>query len=564
MRFPSIRLATSLLFSCGALAMAAVPGCAAEAEGEDVAQGEGELVSPAALARVPVVERGRFRGEGRTTGTQDGTGLASYRFNAFGSAKVTIAVRAKDAAFAPTVVVAGPIPGKENVPVVQRRGTKQGGVELDVTLPEPGAYRILVGTTSALGGRRGEPGTFDVAFTCKAGCTLPEVTLRDVLAALVADVGKSSVEAGLRELLAAHVTDADLRARLSSQLLGAANGAVDPNAAVPVVPMSVVGVAQGLFEHAPSGDAPRRVDERLDVELADLGKDCKVTRAVTKEISSALPGLAIAEVPDYSIDDCALARLEGLAAALNALSLDNGSVVRDGAERYTTVADLSRALVRQGHTLVVDNARYYADFLGLSYKGATVRAPVWVDTGIPLPNGGTLRTPAPHAHHNVYVSGPRFDGQLKFFMGVDGGTSFRVQSNVPRQWSGGRVEYAVSSADAIDDVILLLSTAGELRKKWHSAGASLPMQGYGRLGVCTDSTAVLEHRLRGTVTLFPLAHPPSDARGDAIDAALAALPSDLDGFERADALRRIDKTIPFANVDDVPFPAFVSAWKSLR
>ena len=81
--------------------------------------------------------------------------------------------------------------------------------------------------------------------------------------------------------------------------------------------------------------------------------------------------------------------------------------MRDGAATYTTAADLVSALMKSGHHVTVDNARYYADFLGLNYKGASVRAPVWMDTGIALPGGGTLKTPAPHAHHNFYVSGPR-------------------------------------------------------------------------------------------------------------------------------------------------------------
>jgi hypothetical protein len=248
---------------------------------------------------------------------------------------------------------------------------------------------------------------------------------------------------------------------------------------------------------------------------------------------------------------------------LNGLAMDNGSAVVDGDKRYTTIDDAVRALVASGHRIQIDNARYFADFLGLAYNGATVRAPVWVDTQIPLPDGGTLKMPAPHAHHNIYVSGPLVNAHLKFYMGIDNGTAFRVQSNITRHWSGGNPVYTYDSNADADKVVKLLSLGGALRKKWMAAGADKPALGYGTIGVCTDSTAIVEYAMEGTVTLFPLAHPKSDAAADDIDAILAKLPSDVDGFDPASALARIKSTMPFASLDDVPFKPFVASMKKL-
>jgi hypothetical protein len=570
----------SLLFSSSALALAALAlsACALPGSGDggDEATGAAEAQTVADLSHARSLEVTRFRHAGHASGEQDGASVASYRFNGFGATKVSIEVTPRDAAFAPTIVLAGPIPGDETKVVVQKRGTRAGGVKLEATLDARGAYRLLVGTQAAFAGREGDAGAYDVDFRCLANCDLPEVTLGGVLRDLEATQGDAAVKAGLTDLATAHITDPDLRAKILGQLqqllAGAAAGgpgSID-DAPMPAVPMSLLGVAQGLFEQAPGASpsaAAAPAPAKLDVELSEIGAGCEVSRGgPAKDISPRLPGLSVSDVPDYTYDDCALARIEGLAAALNALSLGDGSVVRDGDARYTTVAELARALVDQGHTITIDNSRYYADFLGLNYKGASVRASVWIDTGLALPSGDTLKIPAPHAHHNVYVRGPRFDGQLKFYMGVDAGTSFRVQSSIPRAWSGGRVVYTLDTTTREDDVLRVLAAAGDLRKKWQAEGASMPMTGYGRLGVCTDSTAVLEYTLQKTVSLFPLVHPKRDpaAATDAIDAALAALPSDSSGFDREDALRRIGQTIPFASPDDVPFAAFRAEWAQLR
>jgi hypothetical protein len=276
-----------------------------------------------------------------------------------------------------------------------------------------------------------------------------------------------------------------------------------------------------------------------------------------------LPGLQEGDFADYTYDDCSLARAEAFANVLNGLAMDNGSVVKDGDKTYSSVEDAMKGLIASGHRIRIDNARYFADFLGLAYNGASVRAPVWVDTQIPLPDGGTLKMPAPHAHHNIYVSGPAVNAHLKFYMGVDNGTAFRVQANIMRHWSGGHPVYTYDSNDDGNKVIKLLSLGGALRKKWMTAGADKPALGYGTIGVCTDSTAILEYAMEGTVTLFPLAHPKSTDAADDIDGILSKLPADVEGFDPKEGLARIKSSLPFATLDEVPFGAFVSQMKQL-
>lgn len=505
------------------------------------------------VSKAKVVEAGRFVKEGHAERALEASSVTSLRMNGFGKTRIQVTARSADGSFAPVLAVEGPIPGKPKV-VASKIGRKATGATLDVVLEERGAYRILVGTSSSFKGKAGAAGGVVVDAKCVENCALPEIPLADVLADLKSKVGAETLERALDAHLAQSVQDPDLRAKIAGGVHQAVAGGADVST-LPIVPMSALGAAQVIFDHAPSkGEKP--AEGPSVVSLDDVKKDCKVERSALSPVNAALPGLEYGEPADYSYDDCSLARLEGLARALNSVSLGNGGALVDGDARYESVDAVVRMLVESGHRVVVDNSRYYADFLGLNYQGKTIMAPVWVDTGITIPGGGTLRIPAPHAHHNVFVDGPVFRGQLKFYLGAfGGGTAFRAQSNLTRHWSGGRAQYTYDSAKDAEKVVKILSLAGGLRKKWQAEGRSLPNDGYGTLGVCTDSTAVLEQAMEGKVTLFPLAHPKVETPKDDLDRVLQKLPSDLAGFEPGDATRRIRSSIPFDTLEEVPFPA---------
>lgn len=505
------------------------------------------------VSKAKVVEAGRFVKAGHAERTLEASSVTSLRMNGFGKTRIQVTAKSADGSFAPVIAIEGPVPGRAKV-VASKVGRKASGASLDVVLEERGAYRILVGTSSSFKGKAGAAGGVVVDAKCLANCDLPEIPLADVVADLKAKVGPEALERALDAHLAQSVQDPELRARISAGVHQAVSGGGDVSA-LPVVPMSALGAAQVIFDRAPSQGA-RPAEGPSVVSLDDVKKGCAVTREKLAPVNPSLPGLETGEPADYSYDDCSLARLEGLARVLNAVSLGNGGALVDGAARYESVDAVVRMLIESGHHVVVDNSRYYADFLGLSYEGKTVMAPVWVDTGIAIPGGGTLRVPAPHAHHNVFVDGPVFRGQLKFYLGAfGGGTAFRAQSNLTRHWSGGRAQYTYDSATDADKVVKVLSLAGDLRKKWQAEGRSLPNDGYGTLGVCTDSTAVLEQAMEGKVTLFPLAHPKVTTPRDDLDRVLQKIPSDLAGFEPGDATRRIRTSLPFDSLEEVPFPA---------
>ncbi|MCK6575088.1 hypothetical protein L6V77_28800 [Myxococcota bacterium] len=496
----------------------------------------------------------------------------AWRVRGYAGMVLRLDVRAPDGVVDPYVAVDGPLPGGAGRPVAY---ADDGGAPstrdaaLEVAFPETGAYRIQLGDAAHFfgGGGGAGAGRLTLTATCLSGCTPREWSLNEVLADVEAKVGREQLRAMVSQGIAALFPDAETAASIQAQADAALAGDAAGGAplalpeAFPIVPIAAIGTAQALLER-PGAPVPAPGAVTFDLG-ALLTEDCRPARSSLKPLHPSLPDLQTGSAPDYTFDDCLLQRAQDFANVLNNLSLENGSAVVSGATRYETVEDVFTALIDGGHHIVVQNNRYFADFLGLSYKGEPVEAPVWLDTGIPLTTGGTFPLPAPHTHHTIIVSGPVVNATIMYYMGVSGGVSFRAVEGARPAWSGERTLYTYDSAVDPDAVVRLMVAAADLRRKWTTAGAGLPALGYGQLGVCNDSTAVLEHMAQGSVTIFPLAHPASDATqgadGDAIDRALAALPSDLAGFDPTEAAARIRTTLPFADAASLPFPGLAAA-----
>ena len=508
--------------------------------------------------------------QGRVSATEQGAELSGrlleWRFPAYAATRVRVTVTSPDGDVDPYVAIAGPVPNDPDTVVGFNDDAAPGTVDatLELTLPAPGAYRLVVGAS----GEAPAGGRVTVKYECLSGCDAPELTLAELLAALRADVGEDKLRDVLSQAIPALFPDPDTAAAISAQVDGALSG-LAPSVPFPVLPLSAIGSAQALLEGP--GEAvppPAPVTFQLDALLTEA---CHPERSALKPVSDLLPGLQTGGPPDYTIDDCALQRAQEFANVLNNLALDNGSSVTSGATTYASVEDVFSALIQAGHHVTITNDRFFADFLGLYYKGASVAAPVWIDTGIPLSGGqpgaepqanDTFVMPAPHSHHTIDVRGPLVNATLMFYMGVSGGVSFRAVSAPRPHWTGGRTLYTYDSAVNPDAVIQLMVTAARLRKQWTAEGQGLKALGYGQIGVCNDSTAVLEASAEQTVTIFPLAHPASDRTDPPktdIDRLLAGLPSDLAGFDPADAARRIRSTLAFDPPGTLPFAGMADA-----
>lgn len=559
------------------LASLAACGGSDETGGPDPSNGPGdgkETLDPTLGGKAdqdtpPVVEAGRFLEDGVRTGTFDGTSMPAFRIASFGDTKVRVSLEGASDTFDPVLVVDGPFPGSnpEIVAYNDDAGADTMNSSLEVTLTEKGAYRLVVGSYAAFQGLAPESGEYRLTFTCLENCTMPQMSLTSFVEQLRAEHGDELIDKILLERTPGLFEDPEVAAAVKAQAESFLAGAGTTDA-FPVIPLAALPAAQGFMEMAVEADAtepPSAVTFDLD-EL--LHEACSPDRGAAETLVPEIPELQRGYASDYRFDDCALLHTQQLAEVLNNLSLDNGSAVVAGGERYETVESAIRALVEAGHTIEARNNRYYANFLGLVYEGTTVAAPLWIDTGIPLPEGGTMVVPASHAHYHFVIEGPLLNGELMFYMGIPGGTAFRAHHTHRPSWSGERTILSRNSDQDLETVVQLFVTAGKLRKKWLAEGAGLPAQGYGKLGVCLDSTAVLEVATENTVSLFPLLHPAVDSPADEIDSLLAALPSDVAGTGNDTALDRLLASQPFdpskgVDLEAMPFPTLKAELEAL-
>jgi hypothetical protein len=389
-------------------------------------------------------------------------------------------------------------------------------------------------------------------------------SLDDVIQSLVAANGASTVSSGLYSLVASVISDPTAQQQIDSEIDARIAG--QTSGPFPVIPFSILGNVLTLLDEFDSSSAPAAASAPVMFNLDPSGSTCTPAFPTLSPINAQLPGLSEGNIPNTTADPCALSQLQAFVTALNGMAMNDGSTVTDGANTYSTVADTIADLLAT-HTVTVEANRYYADFLGLYYNGVSVAAPVWVDYGIPLPAGGTLVLPVPHSGYSIQFAGPQLNGTVEFYMGVTDGTAFRAYVAAPRAaWQGGRAQYTYNSGTDNAKIVQVMQTASDLRFKWITAALAqnLPIEGYGTLGVCMDSAAVIEYDVEGTITLFPLAHPSPTSINDYIDAILSNLPSDLQGFNDADAIARIGTSTPMAgSALEGLFPLAASSLTSL-
>lgn len=533
--------------------------CAALATGCDDGGSTGESPAPAgkdttapdfsgkADGSLNVRHLGQLSGSETRTIALDGDPV-SFRFRTFPGTKVRIDLRSPDGDLDPMLSVLGPIPDATGeLAAFNDDGTADSfDSSLEVTADGFGAFEVVAGTYGIHKLGQKTAGKLELDFTCIEGCSQPQIPL----SALLESVDPATLQVMLQDAVPALFSDSATAAVVLEQASAyVAGGAEGP---FPVAPIAALGTTQALFEAPAEQVAP---PEPVTFDLQELlTRGCNPERANIAPLHPSLPAELTRGWPtDWSLDDCALQRSQDFATVLNNLALDNGSKVVSGNVSYESVEDVFVALVDSGHHVVVENNRYLANFLGLNYNGASVIAPVWLDTGIPT-SEGTLKIPAPHTHTTIHVTGPLVNSTLMYYMGTSGGTSWRVQgASLRPDWAGERTLYTYDSVDQADEIVQMMATAARLRKLWVERGQGLPVNGYGALGVCNDSTAVIEYSVEETVTIFPLAHPPVEGTPEnVIDDLLSKLPSDTQGYEPGDAIERILLSMP-AVEDEVPF-----------
>ncbi len=209
-----------------------------------------------------------------------------------------------------------------------------------------------------------------------------------------------------------------------------------------------------------------------------------------------------------------------------------------GGHTAHTPEELIAALQATGVTIAVHDARYFANFGHLHYKGADVMMPFWVNTQLAVPGTGgffhaarPLLVPVSHAEYEWEIRGSRFNADVSHYFGVDGKAEWRTMDTLDQGWVLKRYAHTYNGAQALEVTRLVgLFTLAYMHQ--HALRPALPFGGYYPLGVCQDPVSAIERRMTGRSTLFPNtadARLFDDPRDPEINALMAAIPKDHAG-----------------------------------
>jgi hypothetical protein len=203
-----------------------------------------------------------------------------------------------------------------------------------------------------------------------------------------------------------------------------------------------------------------------------------------------------------------------------------------GGHRAASPEEMVRTLMATGHTVVVSDARYFANFGHFHFKGEEVMMPFWLDSQIAIP--GTKRSllvPVSHAEYEWEIRGPKVNANVSWYFGIDGKSEFRTMDTQDQAWVLGRHAHEYRGDDAVE-VTRLVGKMVVAFMRQHLRRPDLPFGGYYPLGVCQDGVAAIEKKMTGKSTLFPNTADESlfdDPRDAEVNAMMLAIPKDHSG-----------------------------------
>jgi len=227
--------------------------------------------------------------------------------------------------------------------------------------------------------------------------------------------------------------------------------------------------------------------------------------------------------------------------------------------------ELIRALQATGHSVLVVDARYFANFGHFHYKGQDVMMPFFVNSQIAIPGtkrvfgpSRSLLVPVSHAEYEWQIRGPKVNADVSWYFGIDGKAEFRTMDTLDQAWVLGRYSHEYREADAVE-VTRLVGKMLIAYMHQHLRRPDLPFGGYYPLGVCQDSVAAIERKMTGHDTLFPntadgaLWDDPRDAE---VNAMMLAIPKDRNGAPPSP--ERIFGSLPTTNLQAITIPGLAA------
>ncbi len=475
--------------------------------------------------------------------------VPALRIESFGKTRVTVDLAGSDLYYA----VVGPTKEVDDAPN-QARVVAEGSTAASVTLAEAGVFHLLVGPRATL--TTGEaPASFQVTARahCDENCSHPTLPLAQFLAqeASALEPVLAQLGAQIDSVVSDPATRDGLKQKLASIKSTAATRDTDASRAF-TLPLSQIEQLRALIGLS-STETPSKPDEVLTGDLNTLLGACEAVRSYPDPVNASLKDVGYGDFPNLSLHRCTITQSEHLAKLLTSLAVGNDSVARYRDADAHSPRELIQLLVNAGHRVEIATEHSYADFLSFTYKDANIRFPVWLDTGIVLPDGKNLIVPTGHSQIALRISGPDVNTSVRFYLGLSG-AGFASYTQRRGQWSGLVANDTGSTVDGNSTRIFeSLDVISHYLRRNRAEAAGLPRGGYGLVGVCNDSVALVEALTLHKVTSYPLLR---DAKFDAtrmedgLDDALVSLPHDAavqtqsDNSTQRDALRRILSMLP--------------------
>jgi hypothetical protein len=118
---------------------------------------------------------------------------------------------------------------------------------------------------------------------------------------------------------------------------------------------------------------------------------------------------------------------------LNALSNATSLTTTIGGHSASAPEQLVEALMASDHTVIVHDARYFANFGHFHFKGQEVMMPFFLDSQIGIPGEKrSLLVPVSHAEYEWEIRGPKINATVSWYFGIDGKSEFRTMDNRTR------------------------------------------------------------------------------------------------------------------------------------
>jgi hypothetical protein len=232
--------------------------------------------------------------------------------------------------------------------------------------------------------------------------------------------------------------------------------------------------------------------------------------------------------------------------------------------------ELIEALNQTGHTVTVNDARYFANFGHFHYRGKDVMMPFFVNSEIAVPHTDNrpLLVPVSHAEYEWHIRGPKINADVSYYFGIDGKSEWRTMDTLDQAWVLKRNAHEYTGEQAVE-VTRLAGLLTVAYMHLHAAHPTLPFGGYYALGVCQDGISTIERKMTGHVTLFPNTADSSlfnDPRDAEVNALIAAIPKDRSG--KKPEPERIFGSLPTTDFNQITIPglaadlnASYAAWK---